>query len=134
LIAKSKKGHRRIDQLTHWLREEGLLIFDEGHKAKNFFAENERNQTQTGAAVVEIQNPEKFPEYRVIYSSATAATDVRHLGYMIRLGLWGKGTAFADFAEFASEIEEGGVGAMEMVARDLKSDGTLFLRQPFDEC
>ncbi|MEJ7860492.1 MAG: strawberry notch family protein [Pyrinomonadaceae bacterium] len=126
LIAKSRKGCRRIDQLTRWLGADGLLIFDEGHKAKNFFGENERNQTQTGAAVVEIQNPEKFPDYRVIYSSATAATDVRHLAYMTRLGLWGQGTAFADFAEFAGEIEEGGVGAMEMVARDLKAMGRYF--------
>ncbi len=45
---------------------------------------------------------------------------------MIRLGLWGQGTAFADFAEFAQEIEEGGVGAMEMVARDLKAMGRYF--------
>ncbi len=56
LIAKSRKGHRRIDQLTKWLDREGILIFDEGHKAKNFFAENERVSTQTGAAVVEIQD------------------------------------------------------------------------------
>ncbi len=126
LIAKSRKGHRRIDQLTNWLGAEGLLIFDEGHKAKNFFAENERNQTQTGAAVVEIQDVEKFPACRVIYSSATAATDVRHLAYMLRLGLWGKGTPFADFAEFAREIEEGGIGALEMIARDLKAMGRYF--------
>ena len=126
LIAKSRKGHRRIDQLTNWLDREGILIFDEGHKAKNFFAENERSQTQTGAAVVEIQNIEKFPNYRVIYSSATAATDVRHLAYMIRLGLWGQGTSFTDFAEFAREIEEGGIGAMEMIARDLKAMGRYF--------
>ena len=126
LIAKSRKGHRRIDQLTKWLGADGILIFDEGHKAKNFFAENERNQTQTGAAVVEIQDVEKFPNYRVIYSSATAATDVRHLAYMIRLGLWGQGTPFADFAEFAREIEEGGIGAMEMIARDLKAMGRYF--------
>ena len=33
LIAKSKKGRRRIDQLTSWLGAEGLLIFDEGHRA-----------------------------------------------------------------------------------------------------
>jgi P-loop containing NTP hydrolase pore-1 len=103
------------------------LIFDEGHKAKNFFAENERGSgTQTGAAVVEIQDVEKFPRFRVIYSSATAATDVKHLGYMIRLGLWGQGTPFAEFAEFAREIEEGGVGAMEMTARDLKAMGRYF--------
>ena len=127
LIAKSRKGHRRIDQLTKWLGAEGILIFDEGHKAKNFFAETTRGGgTQTGAAVVEIQDIEKFPDYRVIYSSATSATDVRHLAYMIRLGLWGQGTPFADFNEFAREIEEGGVGAMEMVARDLKAMGRYF--------
>ncbi len=51
---------------------------------------------------------------------------MKHLGYMIRLGLWGKGTAFTEFADFASEIEEGGVGAMEMVARDLKAMGRYF--------
>lgn len=51
---------------------------------------------------------------------------MRHLAYMIRLGLWGQETAFADFAEFAAEIEEGGVGAMEMVARDLKAMGRYF--------
>ncbi|HLM60734.1 MAG TPA: hypothetical protein VK308_08020, partial [Pyrinomonadaceae bacterium] len=33
-IAKSKKGRRRIDQLTDWLGTEGSLIFDEGHRAK----------------------------------------------------------------------------------------------------
>ena len=127
LIAKSKKGgRRRIDQLTRWLGEDGILIFDEGHRAKNYFAENERNQTQTGAAVVEIQDAEKFPGFRVIYSSATAATDVRHLAYMTRLGLWGEGTGFADFSEFAGEIEEGGIGAMEMIARDLKAMGRYF--------
>lgn len=126
LIAKSKKGRRRIDQLTEWLGAEGLLIFDEGHRAKNFFADERRKGTQTGEAVAEIQDVVKFPRFRVVYSSATAATEVRHLAYMIRLGLWGQGTAFTDFAEFAQEIEEGGVGAMEMVARDLKAMGRYF--------
>ncbi|MCY7346655.1 MAG: strawberry notch family protein, partial [Pyrinomonadaceae bacterium] len=126
LIAKSKKGRRRIDQLTTWLGAEGLLIFDEGHRAKNFFADERRGGTQTGAAVVEIQDPEKFPDYRIVYSSATSATDVKHLGYMVRLGMWGKGTAFETFSEFAQEIEEGGVAAMEMTARDLKAMGRYF--------
>lgn len=129
-IAKSKKGRRRIDQLTTWLGAEGLLVFDEGHRAKNFFAGEERRGrgggTQTGAAVVEIQDPEKFPDYRVVYSSATSATDVKHLGYMVRLGMWGRGTAFETFSEFAREIEEGGVAAMEMTARDLKAMGRYF--------
>src|SRR5882724_10692053 len=46
------------------------------------------------------------------------------MAYMTRLGLWGKGTAFpSGFNEFLNEIEQGGVGAMEMVSRDLKSLG-----------
>jgi hypothetical protein len=43
---------------------------------------------------------------------------------MSRLGLWGEGTNFPlGFEQFAEEIESGGVGALEMVCRDLKSMG-----------
>src|SRR6266700_5174037 len=46
------------------------------------------------------------------------------MAYMTRLGLWGPGTSFPNgFEEFLSEIESGGVGAMEMVSRDMKSLG-----------
>ncbi|RIJ88488.1 MAG: hypothetical protein DCC44_13035, partial [Acidobacteria bacterium] len=90
LIARSKQGHRRIDQITGWLGCEGVVIFDEGHKAKYAFADDRGKSTQTGAAVVEIQDPEKYPNFRVVYSSATSAGEVRHLAYMSRLGLWGE--------------------------------------------
>jgi len=124
LIARSKSGNRRIDQLTRWLEREGVIIFDEGHKAKYAFADDRGKSTQTGAAVLEIQDPEKYPEYRVVYSSATSAGEVRHLAYMSRLGLWGEGTNFPlGFEQFAEEIESGGVGALEMVCRDLKAMG-----------
>lgn len=127
LIAKSKKGHRRVDQLLRWLGEEGLEIFDEGHKAKHAFAEESGKATQTGKAVLEVQDPIKYPKIRVIYSSATAASEVKHLAYQIRLGLWGTGTSFPlGFTQFAEEIEAGGVGAMEMVCRDLKALGRYF--------
>ena len=124
LIAKSKSGERRIDQLVRWLGGEGLEIFDEGHRAKHAFADENGKATQTGQAVTEIQDPLKYPEIRVVYSSATAAGEVRHLAYQIRLGLWGEGTSFPlGFAQFAEEIEAGGIGAMEMIARDLKAMG-----------
>ena len=43
---------------------------------------------------------------------------------MTRLGLWGIGTSFpGGFQEFMQEIESGGVGAMEMVSRDMKALG-----------
>ena len=127
LIAKSKTGERRIDQIMRWLGNEGIEIFDEGHKAKHAFADENGKATQTGQAVLEIQDPLKYPEVRVVYSSATAASEVKHLGYQIRLGLWGIGTSFpGGFIQFAEEIEAGGVGAMEMVARDLKAMGRYF--------
>ncbi|HMO80004.1 MAG TPA: strawberry notch family protein [Pyrinomonadaceae bacterium] len=124
LIARSKSGNRRTDQLIRWLGSDGIVIFDEGHKAKYAFADDRGKSTQTGAAVLEIQEPEKYPDYRVIYSSATSAGEVRHLAYMSRLGLWGEGTNFPlGFEQFSEEIESGGVGALEMVCRDLKAMG-----------
>lgn len=127
LIAKSKTGERRIDQIMRWLGNEGIEIFDEGHKAKHAFADENGKETQTGQAVLEVQDVNKYPNIRVVYSSATAASEVKHLGYQIRLGLWGVGTSFpGGFIQFAEEIEAGGVGAMEMVARDLKAMGRYF--------
>lgn len=124
LIARSRSGKRRIDQITRWLGSEGVVIFDEGHKAKYAFADDRGKSTQTGAAVLEIQDPVQFPDLRVVYSSATSAGEVRHLAYMSRLGLWGEGTNFPlGFEQFAEEIESGGVGALEMVCRDLKAMG-----------
>jgi hypothetical protein len=100
------------------------VVFDEGHKAKYAFADDRGKSTQTGAAVLEIQDPLKYPDYRVVYSSATSAGEVRHLAYMSRLGLWGEGTNFPlGFEQFAEEIESGGIGALEMVCRDLKAMG-----------
>lgn len=124
LIAEAQTGERRFDQLTKWLGNEGILIFDEAHRAKNALVAGRGEPTQTGKAVIDIQDPVRFPDYRIVYASATGATDVRNMAYMTRLGLWGDGTAFPNgFNEFLVEIEGGGVGAMEMVSRDMKSGG-----------
>jgi hypothetical protein len=115
----------RLKQVEAWLGKDGLVIFDESHKAKNFIGAGPGSQgTQTGAAVVGIQNDDAMKDLRVLYVSATGATDVRNMAYMTRLGLWGEGTAFpGGFGDFLGKIENGGVGAMEMVARDLKALG-----------
>lgn len=124
LISTAKTGERRLDQLQRWLGMDGLVIFDESHKAKNALASGRGEPTQTGQAVIDLQDAERNPEYRFVYSSATGATEVRNLVYMTRLGLWGDGTGFSGgFSEFMVEIDSGGVGAMEMVARDLKALG-----------
>jgi hypothetical protein len=124
LIAAARTGEKRLDQIQHWLGPNGVVIFDEAHKAKNALAGGLGEPTLTGQAVIDLQDPERNPDYRVVYSSATGATDVRNMAYMTRLGLWGIGTSFpGGFQEFMQEIESGGVGAMEMVSRDMKALG-----------
>jgi hypothetical protein len=124
LIAAAKTGERRIDQIQKWLGSDAVVIFDEAHKAKNALASGFGEPTLTGQAVIDLQDPERNPDYRVVYSSATGATDVRNMAYMIRLGLWGIGTSFpGGFQGFMQEIESGGVGAMEMVSRNMKALG-----------
>jgi hypothetical protein len=124
LIAAARTGEKRLDQIQRWLGQDCVVILDEAHKAKNALAGGRGEPTLTGQAVIDLQNPELNPDYRVIYSSATGATDVRNMAYMTRLGLWGPGTSFpAGFQEFMQAIEAGGVGAMEMVSRDMKALG-----------
>jgi hypothetical protein len=64
----------------------------------------------------------------VIYASATGASDVNNLAYATRLGLWGEGTAFPDRTSFIARIREGGIAAMELVARELKAMGVYTAR------
>ena len=64
-----------------------------------------------------------LPRARVIYVSATGATKPENLSYTARLGLWGPGTAFRDRDAFLAAMEEGGIAAMEIVARDTKAMG-----------
>jgi protein strawberry notch len=124
LIAAAKTGEKRIDQIQRWLGSDGIVIFDEAHKAKNALASGFGEPTLTGQAVIDLQDPDRNSDYQVVYSSATGATDVRNMAYMVRLGLWGIGTSFpGGFQEFMQEIESGGVGAMEMVSRDMKALG-----------
>jgi len=44
-------------------------------------------------------------------------------------GLWGTGTPFSDFNDFIQSIEKRGVGAMEIVAMDMKLRGMYMARQ-----
>ena len=54
---------------------------------------------------------------------------MHNLAYAQRLGLWGGDDfPFATRAEFVEAIEEGGVAAMEVLARDLKALGLYAAR------
>ena len=61
-------------------------------------------------AVVEIQR--RLPNARILYVSATGATEAENLCYMTRLGLWGDQTAFANKQEFVNMLTTQGVGKL----------------------
>ena len=67
---------------------------------------------------------------RVVYCSATGASEPRNLGYMTRLGLWGAaGSPFpGGFKDFLTAVDGRGVGAMELVAMHLKQTGSFVCR------
>ena len=65
-----------------------------------------------GIAGVRLQN--LLPRARVLYASATGASDVNNLAYATRLGLWGPETAFTSREAFVADIRDGGIAAMEL--------------------
>lgn len=97
------------------------------------FTTKRQPSSQTARAVVKLQAEQ--PDARVVYVSATGASDLSHMAYMEvrstkwggvlifgqkRLGLWGEGTAFPNCKTFIKDLSSRGVGAMELVAMDMK--------------
>lgn len=126
---KSGKYKSRLKQLLQWCGEDfdGLIIFDECHRAKNLCPTGSSKSTKTGMTVLELQT--KLPKARVVYASATGASEPKNMAYMVRLGMWGKGTPFPEFLDFIAAVEKRGVGAMEIVAMDMKLRGMYIARQ-----
>ncbi|XP_042198653.1 protein strawberry notch homolog 2 isoform X1 [Callorhinchus milii] len=132
LIGESQAGgqHRtRLQQILDWCGEnfDGVIVFDECHKAKNVCVNGSAKSTKTGQAVLELQN--RLQSARVVYASATGASEPKNMAYMCRLGIWGEGTPFRQFEDFLHAIEKRGVGAMEIVAMDMKVSGMYIARQ-----
>ena len=134
-LRSEERGARksRVDQIVDWLGADfdGVILFDESHALANAAgSKGERGDTeasQQGRAGLRLQH--KLPNARVVYVSATGATTVHNLAYAQRLGLWGgEDFPFATRAEFVEAIEAGGVAAMEVLARDLRSLGLYTAR------
>jgi predicted RNA methylase len=122
----------RLRQILDWATPEfeGVIAFDEAHAMANAAGgEGSRGKvkgSEQGIAGVRLQN--LLPRARILYASATGASDVNNLAYALRLGLWGPETAFADREQFVAAIRDGGIAAMELVARDLKALGLYTAR------
>jgi hypothetical protein len=123
----------RVRQIVEWLGSDfdGVIVFDESHAMQNAVGgKGERRDhaaSQQGRAGLRLQHA--LPNALLVYVSATGATTVHNLAYAQRLGLWGgEDFPFATRAEFVEAIEEGGVAAMEVLARDLKALGLYAAR------
>ncbi|NPU66392.1 methylase [Bradyrhizobium sp. 83012] len=123
----------RVRQIVDWVGRDfdGVIIFDESHAMQNAAGirgdRGEQAASQQGRAGLRLQHA--LPNARVVYVSATGATTIHNLAYAQRLGLWGGADfPFATRADFVAAIEEGGVAAMEVLARDLKALGLYAAR------
>ena len=129
LRTDEREGKRsRVQQIVDWLGVDfdGVVIFDEGHSMANAAGgkseRGERAASQQGRAGLRLQRA--LPDARVVYVSATGASEVESLAYAERLGLWGSTDfPFSTRSEFIAAIEDGGVATMEVLARDLKAMG-----------
>uniref|UniRef100_A0A158R3X8 Strawberry notch homolog 1 n=1 Tax=Syphacia muris TaxID=451379 RepID=A0A158R3X8_9BILA len=123
------KYRTRLKQLIQWCGKDfdGVIVLDECHRAKNLVPSSGSKPTKTGRMVLELQKA--LPNARIVYASATGATEPRNMAYMVRLGLWGEGQAFPKFDNFINAVERHGVGAMEIVAMDMKQRGLYLARQ-----
>ncbi|GLC46848.1 hypothetical protein PLESTB_001541000 [Pleodorina starrii] len=112
----------RLRQMVDWLQVGGdgqgecLIVFDECHRAKNLLLGPDG--TQTGRAVEALQLA--LPNARVLYSSATGATEPQNLAYMLRLGHKG----FESMRDLSASLQAAGLGALELFASGMKALGT----------
>lgn len=131
-LRSARVDETRLDQIIAWAGAdfEGVIVLDEAHElggvAGGEGTMGRKDGSLQGIAGVMLQN--RLPKSRVLYASATGASDINNLAYAVRLGLWGPGTAFANREKFITEIREGGIAAMELVARDLKASGLYLSR------
>ncbi len=123
----------RLDQILAWLGPDfdGVIALDEAHALANAAAgSGDRGvveASQQGRAGLALQY--RLPDARVIYVSATGAVTVEKLAYAHRLGLWGGGAfPFPTRSDFITAMDQGGLAAMEVLARDLKALGLYTAR------
>ena len=122
----------RLQQLLDWCGDgfDGVVALDEVHRASGtaLAIRNKRNARPTKSAEAIDRLQQELPAARVLYCSATSATNVASMGNLSRLHLWGANLPFESAWDFASALGRGGVGASEILAMELKSRGLLVAR------
>lgn len=130
---KKDAGFVRVNQIANWAGREfdGAMLLDEAQEMRNAAGNEDRSGkssevSRQGLAGIALQDA--LPDARVVYGSATGATDVHNLAYAVRLGLWGEGTCFKDRHSFIRTFEEGGIADLEQVTLSLKASGVYVAR------
>jgi predicted RNA methylase len=122
----------RLNQIVKWAGKDfdGVIAFDEAHNMGNVIPIKGKRGTKKPAnqALAGVLLQKMLPKAKVVYASATGATEVSNLAYATRLGLWGEGTPFKNTLDFVTKIAGSGISAMELVARDMKSLGLYIAR------
>ena len=122
----------RVEQVERWAGRDfdSIIAFDESQEMRNAAGDEDFSGkseiSRQGLAGIALQTA--FPDSRVIYASATGATDVHNLAYAVRLGMWGAGTCFPDRSTFIKTFEGGGIADLEQVTLSLKSAGLYIAR------
>ena len=136
-VTVTRRGSTGWRQVVTWLAGDGpedafdgVIIFDESHNmASALEVEGARGMKKASQrALVGIELQRRLPDARVVYASATGASEVANLAYAERLGLWGRGTPFPTVQAFVEQVSAGGLAAMELVAKDLKAMGLYLAR------
>ncbi|MBY0240683.1 MAG: strawberry notch family protein [Burkholderiaceae bacterium] len=134
---KRKEGKQatlqsRLQQLMQWLGPDfdGVIAFDESHNMANVIEKRGARGAAPPAAraLAGLDLQRALPQARIVYVSATGATEVANLAYAPRLGLWGDTTPFASASGFVKAVDAGGVAAMELISRDMKAMGVYIAR------
>lgn len=130
LTSATKSHGSRLDQIVAWCGGaeafDGVLVFDECHRAKHFTPGKEGASTKVATAVIALQTA--LPRARVVYCSATGISEIANMAYLTRLGLWGPGSAFAASEDFMTSMSKRGLGFLEMLAMELKAEGKYVSR------
>jgi antirestriction protein ArdC/phage/plasmid primase-like uncharacterized protein/predicted ABC-type ATPase/proteasome lid subunit RPN8/RPN11/predicted RNA methylase len=127
-----KAGKTRAAQIAEWLGKDfdGVIAFDEAHAMGNALPMKGKRGVKKPSqqAITGVNLQHELPDARVVYVSATGATEVSNLSYAHRLGLWGENTAFADVKSFIQDVSTGGIASMELISRDMKAMGLYLSR------
>lgn len=115
-----------LTSVIKWLNsaEKAIIVMDEVHVAKN-------SNSSTSTAICRLQ---RQCDASVLFCTATAASDVKNLGYMVNLGLFGDhpDAPFDDHKHCVKLLKRNGTAALEMVALHLKSRGLYMSRSIID--